>query len=223
MLARARAFWSAVFTPPARLLLRLGVPPNAVTAAGTIGVCAAALLLFPTGHLFWGALVITVFVVSDTMDGVMARMSGQSSTWGAFLDSTLDRFGDAAVFGGLLLWFTVGDGNSPVLAVVTLWCLVTGSITSYIKARAEALGMQVDVGISQRADRLVLVLVGSGLSDLAFLHIGWILPLCLWVLAAASAVTVVQRLLTVRSQATRAPAPVTPAGPAAPGKPARAS
>lgn len=206
MLARARTFWSAMFTPFARLLLRLGIPANAVTAAGTVGTSAAALLLFPWGHLFWGSLVIGVFAVFDTTDGVMARLSGTVSTWGAFLDSTLDRFGDVAVFGGLLLWFTIGGGRSPVLAVVTLWCLGTGTITSYIKARAEALGMKVEVGISQRADRLVIVLVGAGLSDVGFLHAGWLLPLALWLLAVLSGVTVVQRLVVVRRQALAVPA-----------------
>ncbi len=197
MLARIRWFWVAAFTPLARLLLRAGIPPNVVTAAGTIGVCAVALTLFPLGHLFWGAFVIAVFVISDTVDGVMARMSGQSSTWGAFLDSTLDRFGDFAVFGGLLLYFT-GRGSDHLLAGLTLWCLATGSITSYIRARAESLGMTADVGISQRADRLVAVLVGAGLSGLG---VPYVLSISLWVLAVASAVTVAQRLVAVRRQA----------------------
>lgn len=197
MLARIRWFWVAAFSPLARVLLRAGIPPNVVTAAGTLGVCIVALVLFPLGHLFWGAFVITLFVISDTVDGVMARMSGQSSAWGAFLDSTLDRFGDAAVFGGLLLYFT-GRGSDHILAALTLWCLATGSIISYIKARAEALGMTADVGISQRADRLVAVLVGAGLSGLG---VPYVLSIALWLLAVATAITVVQRLVEVRRQA----------------------
>lgn len=203
MLSRTRRFFTAVFTPLARLLLRAGVPPNAVTAVGTVGTCVSALTLLSTGHLFWGAFVVTLFVVSDTVDGVMARMSGQTSAWGAFLDSTLDRFGDAAVFGGLVLWFT-GGGENRVLAVVTLWCLVTGLVTSYSKARAEALGMTADVGISQRADRLVLSLVGAGLSGLG---VPYVLPVALWLLAVGSGVTVLQRLWTVRRQARDLPVP----------------
>ncbi len=202
MLSRARTFFTRVFTPLARLLVRAGIAPNMVTAAGTIAVCVTAVVLFPRGELFWGAFVITLFVVSDTVDGVMARMSGQSSTWGAFLDSTLDRFGDAAIFGSLVLWFTRG-GDDPVLAAVTLWCLVTGFITSYIRARAEALGMTAEVGISQRADRLVAVLVGTGLSGLG---VPYVLPVLLWLLAVASGITVVQRLLVVRRQALALPA-----------------
>src|SRR5688500_18803570 len=103
MLNRFRSFWAHVFTPPARFLLRHGVSPDAVTLVGTVGVVAGALVFFPRGQLLVGVLVITAFVFSDLLDGTMARMSGTSSSWGAFLDSTLDRFGDAAIFGGLVL------------------------------------------------------------------------------------------------------------------------
>jgi len=200
VLSRSRAFFTAVFTPLARRLIAADVPPDAVTAVGTIGVVLGALTLFPTGHLFVGVLVVTVFVVSDTLDGVMARLSGRSSTWGAYLDSTLDRFGDAAVFGGLAVWFAAG-GHSRPLALLALWCLVFGSITSYAKARAEALGMRADVGIAERADRLVVVLVATGLADFPGLHLPYVLPAALALLAVASPVTVVQRMLAVRRQA----------------------
>ena len=87
----ARAFFTKVFTPFARLLVRLGVSPDVVTVVGTLGVCFGALWFYPRGQLLVGTLVITAFVFSDTVDGVMARLSGRSSTWGAYLDSTLDR------------------------------------------------------------------------------------------------------------------------------------
>lgn len=220
MLHRTRAFFTGVFTPLARALLRAGVPPDVVTVVGTVGVCVAALVAFPFGQLFWGVVVITLFVFSDTLDGVMARMSGASSTWGAYLDSTLDRFGDAAIFGGLAIWFFEG-GHNRLLAVLALWCLVTGSITSYAKARAEALGMQANVGIAERADRLVAILVATGLSDFPGLHVPFVLPVVLYLLAIASPVTVVQRMLAVRTQAlaadrAAAAAPATPSTPATP-------
>lgn len=227
MLNRTRAFFTAVFTPLARVLIRAGVPADAVTIVGTVGVCAGALVLFPLGQLFWGVIVITLFVFSDTLDGVMARLSGASSTWGAYLDSTLDRFGDAAIFGGLSVWFFTG-GHDRWLAVLTLWCLVAGSITSYAKARAEALGMTANVGIAERADRLVSILVATGLSDFPGIHVPFILPVVIVLLAIASPVTVVQRMLAVRRQALAAapvppppgtPGPVSP-DPATPG-PAR--
>jgi CDP-diacylglycerol--glycerol-3-phosphate 3-phosphatidyltransferase len=100
----ARALFTKIFTPVARLLLKLGVSPDVVTVVGTLGVCAGALAFYPRHEFFWGTIVITLFVFSDTVDGVMARMSGRSGRWGAYLDSTLDRVGDSAIFGGLVLW-----------------------------------------------------------------------------------------------------------------------
>lgn len=198
MLNRFRAFWTKLLAPIAHLFLRLGISPDAVTLVGTLGVCAGALVFFPTGHLLIGVLVVTAFVFSDLIDGYMARESGQSSSWGAFLDSTLDRIGDAAVFGGLLLYY-VGPGDSELWAGLALYCLVMGSVTSYARARAESLGMEAKGGIAERADRLVAILVMTGLSDIFNLPV--LIPLTLAVLAVASSVTVVQRALQVRSQA----------------------
>ena len=118
MLNRFRAFWTKVVTPVAKLLLRLGVSPDAVTLVGTLGVAFGALFFFPRGDLLVGVLFITAFVFSDLIDGTMARMWGSSSKWGAFLDSTLDRLGDAAIFGGLAMYY-VGPGDSDRLAAAT--------------------------------------------------------------------------------------------------------
>jgi CDP-diacylglycerol--glycerol-3-phosphate 3-phosphatidyltransferase/CDP-diacylglycerol--inositol 3-phosphatidyltransferase len=201
MLNKFRDFWTKVFSPVARLLLRLGVSPDAVTLVGTLGVSAGALWFFPRGQLLAGVLVITAFVFSDLLDGHMARLSGTSSKWGAFLDSTLDRLGDAAIFGGLVMYY-VGPGDDDRLAALALYCLVMGSVTSYARARAESLGMEAKGGIAERADRLVAILVMTGLS--AIFDLPWFIPLTLGVLAVASTVTVVQRILAVRSQATAA-------------------
>jgi CDP-diacylglycerol---glycerol-3-phosphate 3-phosphatidyltransferase len=198
MMERFRAFWGQVFTPVARLLLRLGVSPDVVTIIGTVGVCAAALVFFPRGDFLVGVLVIVVFVFSDLVDGLMARLSGQSSSWGAFLDSTLDRFGDAAIFAGIAMYYA-GRGDSQPLTGLAIYCLVMGSVTSYVRARAESLGMQAKVGIAERADRLVAVLLMTGLSDL--LDVPVLIPVMLGALAVASTVTVLQRVLLVRSQA----------------------
>ena len=198
MLNRFRAFWTKLLTPIARFFLRLGVSPDAITLVGTVGVVAGALVFFPRGQLLVGVLVITAFVFSDLLDGTMARMSGTSSKWGAFLDSTLDRLGDAAVFGGLVLYF-MGPGESDLYAALALYCLVMGATTSYARARAESLGMEAKGGIAERADRLAAILVMTGLSDIFDLPV--LIPLTLWVLAAASTVTVLQRVLSVRSQA----------------------
>jgi len=198
MLQRFRAFWTTVFTPVARLLLRWGVSPDTVTLVGTVGVCAGALVFFPRGQLLMGVLVVTAFVFSDLVDGHMARLSGQSSAWGAFLDSTLDRFGDAAVFAGLAMYY-VGPGDSEPLAALAIYCLVMGSVTSYARARAESLGMQAKGGIAERADRLVAILVMTGLADIFNLFV--LIPVTLGLLAVASTVTVVQRVMLVRGQA----------------------
>jgi phosphatidylglycerophosphate synthase len=139
----------------------------------------------------------------------MARTSGQLSPFGAFLDSTLDRIGDAAIFGGLAMYY-VGPGDSEWLAALAIYCLTMGSVTSYARARAESLGMQAKVGIAERSDRLVSILFMTGLADL-LRHLGvgdgvlWLIPITLGVLAVASTVTVVQRILVVRQQSLAAP------------------
>lgn len=198
MLNRFRAFWTKVVTPFARLLLRLGVGPDAVTLVGTVGVSFGALFFFPRGDLLAGVLFITAFVFSDLIDGTMARMSGSSSKWGAFLDSTLDRLGDAAIFGGLAMYY-VGPGDDDRLAALAIYCLVMGSVTSYARARAESLGMEARGGLAERADRLVAILVMTGLA--ALLDVPVLIPITLGVLAVASTITVIQRILTVRRQA----------------------
>ena len=186
-----------LWTPLADLLLRRGVSPDSVTITGTVVVVAASLWLFPTGHLLAGALVIAVFTLTDSLDGVMARRGGRSGPWGAFLDSTLDRFADSAIFSGLVLWF-IGRGGDRTAAILALACLVLGSIVPYARARAEGLGMTADVGIAGRADRLLLVLTGTAL--VGFGLPGVVLTVVLAVLAVASGVTVGQRVATVRQQ-----------------------
>ncbi|WP_263119283.1 phosphatidylinositol phosphate synthase [Cellulomonas sp. RIT-PI-Y] len=199
MMDRLRGFATRFFTPVADRLLRWGVSPDAVTITGTVVVVLAALLLLPTGHLLAGSLVITVFVLTDSLDGVMARRAGRSGTWGAFLDSTLDRFADAAIFLGLTLWFAgrddaIGDWGLGL----ALACLVLGSIVPYARARAEGLGMTAKVGIAERADRLVAVLVAVFLVGVGLPAV--VLIVVLGLLAVASLITVVQRMATVRAQ-----------------------
>lgn len=208
MLDRFRAFWTNLFDPVITTLLRWGVSPDVVTLVGTIGVAAGALVFFPRGDLLVGVLVVTAFVFSDLIDGAMARRSGRTSPFGAFLDSTLDRVGDAAIFAGLAMYY-VGPGDSDVFAALAIYCLTMGSVTSYARARAESLGMQAKVGIAERADRLVAILVVTGLADLLNrVGVGedalWLIPITLGLLAVASTITVVQRILVVRTQARQA-------------------
>jgi CDP-diacylglycerol--glycerol-3-phosphate 3-phosphatidyltransferase len=183
--------------PLAAFLLRVGITPDMVTVAGVLGAVGASLGLIARGHFFSGGVVVTLFVLTDALDGTMARLRGPAGRWGAFLDSTLDRIADAAVFCALVIWYA-GRGNDSVLLDVSLFCLVAGVVTSYAKARAEGLGMTCNVGIAERAERLILVLAGV---ILAGMGLDIALPVLLWVLAVVSAITVGQRLVEVHRQA----------------------
>ena len=201
MLHGLRGAMTRLFTPVARVLLRAGVSPDAVTATGTLVVVVTGLWAFPTGHLLVGALVIGLSALTDSLDGVMARQAGRSGPWGAFLDSTLDRFADAAVFGGLVLWY-FGGGDDRLTAMLALACLILGSVVPYARARAEGLGMTASVGIAERADRLVAVLVATAAVGVGLPRM--VLTVVLGLLAVASAITVGQRMAAVRRQVTEA-------------------
>ncbi len=205
MLERFRQYWTNFWAPLANLLIKWGVSPNTVTFVGTLGVVAGAVIFFPQGKLLAGVLVITAFVFSDIMDGYMARLTGTASKFGAFWDSTLDRIGDAAIFGSLAMYY-VGPGDNEWWAALAIYCLSMGSVTSYARARAESLGMQAKVGIAERADRLVSILVMTGLADLLRIlgvddRVMWLIPFTLAVLALANTVTVAQRVRVVHEQA----------------------
>lgn len=194
----SRAAFARLTTPTARACLRLGLTPDVVTVLGTIIAVAGALILFPMGKLFIGTLVVWFFVLFDMLDGAMARERGGGTRFGAVLDATCDRVSDGAVFCGLLWWIVFGL-HDKLLAVATLICLVTSQVISYIKARAEASGLRGDGGLIERPERLIIVLVGAGVSD--FPYVAWppALPVAMWVLALASLLTCAQRLHAVRT------------------------
>ena len=197
MLSRLRDGMTRVATPLARFLLARGVGPDAVTIGGTLVVVVAALWAFPTGHLLIGTLVIALFVLTDALDGTMARLSGRAGPWGAFLDSTLDRIADAAIFAGLIVWFT-GAGEDRLTAILALAALVLGSVVPYARARAEGLGLTASVGIAERADRLAVVLIATGVVGLGAPVV--VLTVALGLLSLASLVTIGQRAAAVRAQ-----------------------
>lgn len=197
MLKVLRPVIARVLTPVGQALARTPVTPNALTIIGTIGMSAGALWLFPTGHLFAGVMVCTGFVLTDMLDGTLARIKGTTGKFGAFLDSTMDRIADAAVFAGLAAWFVLG-GHDRLLAGVAVFCLVSGALVSYAKARAESLGLKCDVGFAERTERL---LIGLGATGLAGLGVPYVLPIGLWLLAAVSAFTFGQRVLAARRSA----------------------
>jgi CDP-diacylglycerol--glycerol-3-phosphate 3-phosphatidyltransferase len=181
--------------PLVNKLLACGVTPNTVTAVGTVGVVAAALFFFTQGTFFVGTLVITLFVLTDTIDGALARKIGVSSAFGGWLDSTCDRVADGAVFGALAIYYADND----VILPVALFVLVTSQVISYEKARAEGVGLTCEVGIMDRPARLIIALVAAGLTGLGIPD--ELLKGALWLLAGLSAVTVAQRLVEVKRQA----------------------
>lgn len=196
-----RAAASKFTAPIGRALVGIGLTPDAMTLVGTAASITAALTLFPSGHLFSGAIVLWLFVMFDMLDGAMARARGGGSKYGAVLDATCDRLADGAIFAGLA-WWAVYHENSKHLLAATLICLVTSQVISYAKARAEASGLSADGGLIERPDRLVIVLVGAGLTGIGdYWGIGWLhwaVYVAMWVLAVASVITVGQRVLAVR-------------------------
>ena len=185
-----RAIISHVVNPTARFLLRVGVTPNAVTIAGTVGVLIGS-YLGALGHLFWGFWIVTASALTDLLDGAMARLRGGTRRFGALLDSSMDRIADSAVFGAVA-YYLANQGNPYGGMVAALVCLAAGQVISYVKARAQSLGLDADVGLAERFERLAIVGIGGLLGSAG---LDWGLPAALWVLAVLSGVTIVQRLV----------------------------
>lgn len=191
----ARRIAAVVIEPPARGLLRLGVSPDAVTVVGTLLSVTISIVCFTTGRLVLGVVLLAVVLFSDLLDGTMARLAGRSGPWGNFLDATLDRVADGAVFGSLAIY--AASIGQLWIAGGAIAALVTGQVTSYAKARAEAVGATANVGIAERAERLGLA--GIGVVAAAA---GWVagLGVVMWVIAALGLVTIGQRIVVVRRQ-----------------------
>jgi CDP-diacylglycerol--glycerol-3-phosphate 3-phosphatidyltransferase len=196
MLNLFRAHVGRVTDPVGRWLVARGVPPDAVTVAGTVGTAAVAVAFIPRGHLFLGAFLTTVFVLFDMIDGAMARARGYSTLFGAVLDSTCDRIADGALFAAIT-WWCLASGQQA-LGVAALVCLVAGQVISYVKARAEGAGLTADGGLVERPERLIVALVGTGFEGLG---IPFALATALWLLAAGSVWTVGQRIVAVHRSA----------------------
>lgn len=194
MFGKLRPLMAALWKAPAKALVGAGVHPNAMTILGTVGVVFGALFFLPQRGtmLFWGVMVIAFFVMTDMLDGTMARLSGKASRLGAFLDSTLDRVADAAIFGALVWAFRVED---PATSLAALLCLSIGSFVPYARARAEGLGIDARMGIAERSDRLVVALTATGLVGLGLPL--WVLTWTLALLSIAALVTVGQRTWAV--------------------------
>ena len=201
--SRGRSFTSALFGPLARVLVRAGVSPNVVTVIGTVATSATALWLLPAGHLVVGVLVVVVLAFADSVDGLMARELGTESVFGAYLDSTMDRISDAAIFTALGLYLFRQDEQTwqGIGLALGIACVVFGMLVSYARARAEGLGISAKAGIAERADRLVF----AGIAALA-VGLGAppvVLVIALGLLVLANSITVVQRSMVVYRASTR--------------------
>jgi CDP-diacylglycerol--glycerol-3-phosphate 3-phosphatidyltransferase len=194
----AKAATARLLDPLGRALLRAGVSPNAVTILGTAGVLAGAYFFAARGQFPMAVLVITLCALTDVMDGAMARARGTASKFGALLDSVMDRIADGAIFMALIWWYaTQADWPSTLAALI---CLVAGQVVSYVKARAEGLGFTCHVGLVERAERLILIGVGGLVTGFGP---DWGLPAALWLVAAGSVFTAVQRMVHVSGQERR--------------------
>lgn len=191
----ARAVVARISDPPARALLRAGVTPDAVTVLGTVGVLVGSVVFALTGNYLAGTIIVTLSAFTDLLDGTMARLRGRSTKFGALLDSTCDRIADGAVFGAVAYWLAVQGRHWG--AIAALVSLVAAEVTSYVKARAEGLGFTANVGLIERAERLILLGVGGLLSASG---VTYGLDVALGVLAVLSIVTVGQRMATVYRQ-----------------------
>lgn len=194
---RGRSVTTALFGPLARVLVRAGVSPNVVTVVGTVATSATALWLLPAGHLVVGVLVVVVLTFADSVDGLMARERGTESRFGAYLDSTMDRVSDGAIFTalGLYLLWQEDQQWQEIGFALGMACVVFGMLVSYARARAEGLGISAKAGIAERADRLIFAGVAALAVGLGAPPVVLVIALALLVLA--NIITVIQRSMVV--------------------------
>lgn len=197
----ARAAVSRVVDPLGAALVRAGLTPNAMTVLGTVAAIASALAFFPNDMLLWGTFTVWGFAMLDLVDGAMARATGGKGTrFGAVLDATCDRLTDGALFAAIAWWcFVVADNRSAAAAALLVGVLA--QVISYVKARAEASGLNADGGLIERPERLIIALVGTGLQGFGVPHA---IEISLWLLAGLSVVTVIQRIWSATASAKEA-------------------
>jgi CDP-diacylglycerol--glycerol-3-phosphate 3-phosphatidyltransferase len=178
-------------------LIESRLTPNAISLTGFMLNVLAALLVWQT-EFFWGGVAFIVGSIMDTLDGAYSRMSDKGTPFGAFLDSTLDRIEEGIVLTGVAVWFAKEQNEAAVAAVVI--AVLASLVVSYTRARAEAIGVECKVGLATRAVRVVILSAG-----LVFAALGALEP-AVYLLAALSSFTVLQRILHVRRQLIRAAA-----------------
>lgn len=212
MLEHLRAPFKKLIEPLAKALISIGLTADAVTVIGTIGTIVVAFVTGITGWLFAGAVVLTLLVLADSLDGSIAKLTTGGTQFGAFLDSTLDRIADWALLAGVIVffilhadwWYDISRSSPDYISWVgvgaAMVSMMTSFVTSYARARAESVGFEVKNGIATRADRLVIILVGMAITGLT--HHGLWLAIDMVLLAVLGVVTVFQRVLEARRQMT---------------------
>ena len=195
MLAKVRhTLAQHISKPIAALLAKTGISPNALTVFGFFATLAVAWVL-STGRFFLGGFLVLLAGSLDFLDGALARATGRSTKFGAFLDSTLDRFSDAALFLGLLAYYA--SQGSHYTEIVLIGAALTGSLaTSYTRARAEGLGLKDEVGFFTRTERIILLAIGL---IVGHWH-SYAMVVVLWIIAVLSNLTALQRIYHVWRQ-----------------------
>jgi len=188
-----RARIKRIGEPIALFLGRLGFTPDALTIVG-FGIVVAAAFAAAAGQWVLTALILIFGTLFDGLDGTLARATGKTSDFGAFLDSTMDRAGEAVIYAGIAAGAAM-NGKTEVIGLATL-ALGTGSLVSYVRARGEGLGVCANIGIAQRAERAAVLIVGLLAGGLAAPT--W-LTAALLIISVASAITVVQRIRFIRA------------------------
>jgi len=198
-----------VIDPIAAWLIRRRVGPNTITTVGTLCYMVGG-VIYATGHVMTAGWWLGLTAMFDVLDGKVARATGRSTVFGAFYDSTLDRVADGALLGGLAVFYALNPNHHNVpMVVVCLAGLIGAYLTSYIRARAEALGVDAKVGMVQRPERIVLLSAPQAFFGLAFN--GWVLGAIIVFLTVTAWITVVQRMVAVYEQTTeRAATPPIP-------------
>lgn len=187
---------AVVVEPVARGLLKVGLTPNVTTLAGTALTMLSSMVLIPTGHLVWAAVLSLFFAAFDMVDGTMARLGGGGTAFGATLDASCDRLTDGALFGAITIWLIYVADAASINVAVCLAVVVLSQTISYIKARGEAGGLKIDGGLIERPERLILGLGGIALEGFGVPHA---VVVSLWILLVGSVITVVQRLLLAKN------------------------
>jgi len=195
---KARATFQEIIRPAGNFFSKIGLHPNVLSITGLV-LSIVAGIIYTRGRFFWAAWVVVLAGICDSLDGNLARETGKSSLFGAFLDSTLDRYGEMCILIGIAWYFAVGPEPNPWSLLFIITAMTGSFMVSYTRARAEGIGLECKVGLMQRAERMILLIIGSLLGSIPLIGI-FIMKFTLLVLAVLSNITAIHRLIHVRKE-----------------------